>query len=310
MRLMPGIAVLFMLACLTGSAPGQEKLNLRLHLKKGDAHRINVALDQTIQQDVQGLKQRQQQSITIVYTFTVEDVDAQGAAVIAVKYESVAFHAKTPGGNIDYDSANPPAQVPAMAGGFAGLVGQGYTMTIRPDGQVSEVKGLDKLLAAVLSKMNVPEGPARAAAERALRQQINEQNMKANLQNVFAPYPDHPVAIGESWGRKTEISMGFPLVIESTYTLKSREGGMALIEVNGKASSPPDAPPVDLGQMKMSYRLAGNQDGSIRIVESTGWTQTAEMSQKLGGDAKIRVPNQPEQSVPVALDSRMQMKTQ
>ena len=310
MHLIRGFVVFLIVSCVATSALAQEKLNLRLHLKKGDAHKINVTLDQSIVQDVQGLKQRQQQTITIVYTFTVDDVDAQGASTIAVKYESVAFHAQTPAGNIDYDSTHPPAQVPAMAGGFAGLVGQGYTMTIRPDGQVSQVTGLDKLLAAVLSKMNVPEGPARAAAERALRQQINEQNMKANLQNVFAPYPDHPVAVGESWGRRTEISMGFPLVIESTYTLKSREGGIAVIEVSGRALSPPDAAPVDLGQMKMSYKLAGNQDGSIRIVESTGWTQTADMSQKLAGEAKIRVPNQPEQSVPVTIESRMQMKTQ
>ena len=33
-------------------------------------------------------------------------------------------------------------------------------------------------------------------------------------------------------------------------------------------------------------------------------------SAKLGGEAKIRVPNQPEQSVPVTLESQMQMKTQ
>ena len=310
MRYTTGFVVLWMLGWVSVPALGQEKLDLRLRLKKGDVHRINVTLDQTIQQDMQGLKQQQRQSITITYTFAVNDVDPQGASTIAVKYESVAFHAKMPGGNVDYDSANPPAQVPAMAGGFAGLVGQGYTMKIRADGQVSEVKGLDQLLAALLAKMNVPEGPARAAAERALRQQINEQNMKSNLQTVFAPYPDHPVAIGESWMRKTEISLGFPLVIESTYTLKARQGGVATIEVAGKAWSPADAAPVDLGQMKMSYKLTGDQGGSLTIVESTGWTQTADISQKLGGEAKLRVPNQPEQSVPVNIESKMRMNTQ
>ena len=310
MRHTAGFAVLSIALWIVAPVRGQEKLDLRLRLNKGEVHRINVTLDQTIQQDMQGLKQQQKQTITIAYTFAVQEVDSQGASTIAVKYESVAFHARTPAGNVDYDSANPPAQVPAMAGGFAGLVGQGYTMKIRPDGQVIEVKGLDQLLAALLAKMNVREGPARAAAERALRQQINEQNMKSNLQTVFAPYPDHPVAIGETWTRKTEISLGFPLVIESTYTLKGRQGGLATIDVVGKAWSPPDAAPVDLGQMKMSYKLTGDQGGLLTIVESTGWTQTADISQKLGGETRIRVPNQPEQSVPVNLDSKMRMSTQ
>lgn len=309
MRHTLGFAVLLIVSCLAGAARGQEKLDLRLRLTKGDLHRINVTLEQTIQQDMQGLKQQQSQSITIAYTFAVQDVDAQGASTIAVKYESVAFHAHTPGGGVDYDSAHPPAEVPPMAGGFAGLVGQGYTMKIRPDGQVTEVKGLEQLLSALLAKMNVREGPARAAAERALRQQINEQNMKSNLQTVFAPYPDHPVAVGDSWTRKTEISLGFPLVIESTYTLKARQGGVASIEVVGKAWSPPEAAPVDLGQVKMTYKLAGDQNGMLTIIESTGWTQSADISQKLGGEAKLRVPNQPEQSVPVNMESKMRMST-
>src|SRR5689334_9964640 len=139
MRYTVALCIMLVLGLVVAPAGGQEKLALRLRLKKGDVHRINVTLDQTVQQDMQGLKQQQRQTIAITYTFSVNDVDQQGASTIAVKYESVVFHANTPGGNVDYDSANPPAQVPAMAGGFAGLVGQGYTMKIQPDGQVSEV---------------------------------------------------------------------------------------------------------------------------------------------------------------------------
>lgn len=310
MRHVRGLVFVLALSCLAALASGQQKLDLRLHLKKGDAYHIAVTLEQTIEQDMQGLKRAQQQTISLTYTFTVENVDAQGTADIAVRYDSATLRAVTPDGNVQYDSAHPPTQVPPMAGGLAGLVGQGYTMTIRPDGQVTAVKGLDKMLAAVLSKMNVPEGAARIAAEKAVRQQINEQSMKANLQNIFAPYPDRPVAIGDSWTRKTDISIGLPLVIESTYTLKGCEGGVATIEVRGKASSPPDTQPVDLGQLKMTTRLTGTQEGTIRILESTGWTQSAEMSQKLTGEARLRVPNQPEQVVPVTADSKMQMKTQ
>ena len=300
--------LMVLLSGLVPRAGAEEKLDLRLRPRKGDVHRVSVALEQTIDQTIQGLKQQTSQTIGLGYTFSVQDVDDQGTATIAVKYESVEFHAKTPAGPVDYDSASPPPQVPPMASGFAGLLGQGYSMKINAGGQVVQITGLDKLLAGVLAKLNVPEGPARAAAERTLRQQLNEPNLRANLQSVFAPYPDHLVAIGDSWGRKTEVSLGFPLLVETSYTLKSRDAGIATIDLRGTARSAPDAA-VDFGQIKMNYALSGEQNGTIRIDEATGWTRGADLFQKLTGSATLRAPNAPAQMVPMSIESKMKMES-
>lgn len=298
-------APLPLLALLASSVGAQQpQLDLRLKFAKGDTHRMNVTIDQTVLQTVQGARQETRQTIGVVYTFSVDDVDAAGVATITVQYDSVSFHARTPNGPVDYDSSQPPGQIPSMASGLAALVGQGYSMKTSPNGKVVEVSGLDKLLAGVLGKLNVSEGPARTAAEKALREQINEQNMRSNLQNIFAPFPDKLVALGESWTRKNQISIGFPLVIETTYTLQNRQNGLALVDMTGASATAPDAI-VDLGQMKMTYELHGSLHGSLQILESNGWTQSAQTMQTLTGSATIRVANAQPQTVPVTIQSTM-----
>jgi len=287
----------------------EPPINLRLHFTKGEAHQMNVTLDQTIGQTIQGRHQETRQTIGVVYTFAVEDVDAHGVATLSVHYDSVSFHAKTPAGTVDYDSSQPPGMVPPMASGLAALVGQGYSLKTSPEGKVIQVIGLEDLLKSVLGKLNVPEGPARAAAEKALRQQINEQNMRANLQSIFAPFPDGPVTTGQSWSRKSEVSLGFPLVIQTTYTLRSHQDGVATVDLTGNSSTAANAI-VDLGQMKMTYDLHGSMKGSLQIAESNGWIQQSQTDQSLTGNTTIRVPNAPAQVVPITIHSTMSTRRQ
>lgn len=286
-----------------------EPLDLHLTFKKGDVHRMRVTLAQTIDQTIDGTTQQTRQTIMLGYTFAVDDLGAQGVATISVRYDAASLHAKTTEGAVDYDSSHPSPQVPATAAGLAALVGQGYSLRLTGDGHVAEVSGLDKMLAAILAKMNIPAGPIRTAAENAVRQQLNAENLKANLQGLFAPFPDHPVTTGETWARDSQIALGFPLLIESGYTLKARQDGVATIELLGKVSTAPNAV-IDLGQqMRMSYQLRGEQHGTIQVDESTGWTRSAQSVQKLTGSATIETHGAPPRPVPVTIESETTMES-
>lgn len=299
----------FMVAALVASlvapvvACGEEKLELKLHLTQGESRQMTVSLDQAIEQTVQNAAQETTQSLSVTYTFTVSEVDAKGNATVSVRYDAVAFHARTPTGPVDYDSAKPMSgQSPPMASGLAALVGQGYALTVTPAGAITQVTGLQKMLDAVLARLSLPEGPLRTAAEKALKQQLNEANLKQSLADVFAPFPDHPVAVGESWSRSRRVSQGFPIKVQTTYTLAGREGGIATIKVTGAAATLPDGT-MELGPMRMSYDLKGEQTGSLEIAESTGWTRKSEIAQRLSGSATLRSPNADPQTVPVSIQT-------
>jgi len=226
-----------------------------------------------------------------------------------VRYDAVAFHARTPAGVVDYDSARAAAQPPPMAAGLAALVRQQYALKLSPEGQVIQLTGMEKILAAVLARMNVPDLQTRAAAEKLLRQQLSGEAMKVELQDVFAPFADHPVSTKESWARQTHLTVGFPLEIESTYTLKERDKGIATIDLAGKASTPGDAT-IELGpNARMHYNLSGEQHGTMQVEEASGWTRSAQCAQKLSGSALIQMPGAPPQPVPLTIESNTTVET-
>ena len=299
------LATLTLLLSVTLAARADDKLDLRMHWSKGDTHQMSVSLDQTVEQMPGTTRQQTSQTVGVSYSFKVEDVDAQGNATISVRYDSVSFHAKTPSGVVDYDPTKPAAgPMPVMVTALAALVGQSYSVTVGPHGKVTQIGGLQKMLDNVLAHLNVSEGVLRLAIERTIRQQLSEANLKQSLRDVFAPFPDHPIAVGESWTRATPISMGFPMNLNTTYTLQSVENGVASVAISGKAATVPNAM-MDLGSVKMDYDLKGEQTGSLQITQSTGWTRSASISQHLAGSATLRGPNTDPQIVPMTIQSEV-----
>lgn len=287
-----------------GWASAQEKFDLRMHWTKGDTHEMSVTLDQTIAQTLGPAHQESSQSMGVTYTFKVEEVDAQGNATISVRYDAVRFHAKTPSGVVDYDPTKPAnGPLPVMVTALASLVGQSYSVTVSPHGAVTQVAGVQKMLDNVLSHLTIPDGVLRFAAEKTIRQQLSEANLKQSLRDVFTPFPDHSVTIGETWSRSTPVTMGFPMNVETTYTLQSRDNGIATISISGRVATAPNAR-MDLGTVKMDYDLKGEQTGSLEVIESSGWTRLATLSQHLAGTTTVRGANET-QVVPVTVQAEV-----
>ena len=292
------------LALLAAAAADDAKFDLRPHFAKGDVHHINATLDQTIEQTIHGRKQVVRQLIGIGYAFTVLDVASDGSTSIAVRYDSMTFAQKSPAGQVEYDSTKPPRDVPPAARGFAAIVGQSFTLTVSSDGQVTRVGGLDALLKNVLAKLELPEGPAKMASDKLVRQMLSEPNVKSSMEGLLAVYPGRPIGVGDTWTQKSQVNSGFPLVLDTTFTLKSRHDGIATVAVKAAASSNSEAPPVDLASVRLSYDLTGEQTGAIDITESTGWLRAADLDQSLTGSLKLQSPNAPLETVPTTVHTK------
>ena len=307
MKLGRSLLSLLLLALLGSTVRADATLDLRPRFAKGDVHRMNVILEQALEQTVRGHKQVIRQRVGVGYSFTVLDVTVDGSAALRVKYNSTAVAQKSPYGQVEYDSAHPPRDVPPPARGMAALVGQTFTATVTPSGRVTDIKGMDAVLKSVLEKMNLPEGPARAASEKLLRQMLSAANVRSSLQGLLAVYPGRPVAMGDTWNQKTQVDSGFPLVMETSYTLKAVQGGAATIALHAKASSNSQAPPVDLGQAKLRYDLTGEQIGTIAVGQQDGWIREADFDQTLTGTMKVEAPNAPVELVPTTVHTTTRM---
>ena len=307
--LRPLVFVLLTLAGADRAAAQDGKLTLRLRLKQGETYRLNTVVEQRISQTGGATPQVTEQRFAVGYAMAVEAVDAAGAMTLATKYESVAFGQKGPAGAVEYDSAKEPKVMPPPARPFAALVGLGFTSTVTPTGKVTAVGGLDAMFESMLKKLDLPEGPARANVRKVLTEQFGEEAMKQNLQNLFAFYPDAPVAVGDTWQRRVVVSKGFPVVIDATYMLKGRAGGVATIDVKATLSPNEAAGPLELGTGKMSYDLRGEQAGTAEVDEATGWTRSRTTSQLLSGTLRFQgAGGVPEVASAVTIDEKVTLE--
>jgi len=299
-----GVTFLSVVLATTAAALSQEKVDLRPHFARDEVQSMTVTLEQTIDQTVQGKPEHLSQRITTGYTLKVENVDDHGQATVSLRYDSQAYHMTSGTTTIDFDSTDPSTLAPQVAAPLAALIGQTYTFTVSPEGHVTSVTGLEKLANQVVGKLTGVEGPARLATERVIRATLSETGVKATLQNLFAPFPDHPVAVGESWPHTTQLSTGIPINLETTCTLKSRDNGVATIEISGHYSTPANST-MELGQTKFTCEFQGDTRGRIQVQESTGWTVGSTTTQSLAGTATIISTTGDAQSMPVKIDSTL-----
>ena len=290
-------------------AEPSDKLELRLRLKQGDTRHVTTTVEQHIEQTVGRNQQATEQMFGVGYAMSVEGVDASGNMKVATRYEFVRLRQKGPAGALEYDSTNPPKQIPQAAKSFAALVGLGFTATITPTGKVTAVEGLDAMFAELLRKLELPDGPSKAAVQRILTEQFGEPAMKEHLENMFTLYPDAPVAVGESWQRRVVVTKGFPVVIDGTCTLKDRSGGTAHIEAKAMLSPNEAAGPVELGTGRMSYELKGEQSGTAEVDEATGWTRSITTTQLVSGTLRFQGSGTPETTSPITIRGKVTMES-
>jgi len=265
---------------------GKTKLELRL--RAGDTYKMRMTIDQKISQTIGGRTIDMNQTMGMGFACAVQQVDGQGNATLKVTYDSIVFKQDGPIGKTEYDSAKPPATVPAAAKGLAALLGQGFTITVTPAGHVTKVEGVEAVVERMLKQLDLPEGPSKVALQKKFKSEFGDQAMKGMMEQMMAIYPDKPVAVGDSWQQKVVASGGFPIILRNTWTLKSRKGGVALLEVKSKIESNPDAKPMDMGVMSIKYQLSGDQEGTTELDEATGWTLRGKLVQKLAGKLQLQ----------------------
>jgi len=272
-----------------GSAGG-EKVELRLNLKEGETYKLQVTSDQKITQTMGESKQEMPQTTELGLSHLVKEVRDDGTAVVQVKFESVRFKQEGPMGKVDYDSSNPaPAEsAHPMVTALVALVGQGFSVDLTSKGEAARLEGADQLVARMMENMELPTPALRPVVKQQLEQQFGNQALKEMMEQMIGVYPDEPVGVGDSWSKRRVVSRGLAAIMNNTWTLKSRSGGVAVVDVQSTVEPNPDAPPLEMGPAKLQYALRGTQNGSIELDEATGWPLRSTVNQSLAGDLTIQ----------------------
>jgi hypothetical protein len=287
--------------CNTGAA-----VTLQLKLAKGETYYLRTVIDQHMVQTVMNMQQVMDQSMGTGLKMDVLDVDRQGNMRIRSTYNWSMAKRTGPMGTLDYDSAKQPTP-PAGAEPFTALLGQSYVIRISPKGEVLDVNGVEELQAAVRKKL--PPGAEGDPAMSALAQYIDKNGIKQMVEGALGVYPDRPVEVGESWSRKRVVAPMFELTFDSKWTLQKLEAGVAIIAATASLRSNVNKP-VEAGGMKMTFDLAGTQDGTIRMQVATGLIVLGQARQQLKGEIKMgdSAQGQPMMAIPMVVDTTVRLE--
>lgn len=307
------VLVFVLTACIwTTDISAAEKIDLKLRLKPGQKYGIRVITDQKISQTMQEQEQKIDYLTDMGMGFEVLAVDADGTASVKITYQTIRAKMSGPMGLIEYDSTEPDA----AAGGddpatqmigqmFAGMVGQSFVMKVNPRGKVVEVKGFKEMMQQMAEKIGGDDAAKNEEIKEFLKNFLSEDKVKMMGSNMSLAFPSQPVGIGDSWTDKETMSVGFPIEIDNTYTLKERKNGVAIVDISSMMDLGEKDASIDMGPMKMNMEMTGSVHGTSEINEASGWMIRSKMKMQLAGQMSI-APNEqmPEGiTVPMSIES-------
>ena len=282
------LAIVLATSVLVSYVEAAEKIQFRLNLQKGRTYSLRTVVEQEISQEFQGQKQDMDQKVSMGYTFHVEDVDADKIASVKFTYHSISFEQNDPMKTVKYDSSESSAGTNPTTKAFSALVGQSLWMKIAPDGSIRDVQGMDQLIAHVMKSMDMPDGHMKSSMEENLKKQFGDQGVKDLMAaSITGVYPDSPMGKGDSWKKRVAMSAGMSMILENNCTLRDRKNGVAIVDVHTKIMPNTEAPPTDMGFVKVSYDISGVQEGTLEIDETTGWIISGKFTQEFSGTVKM-----------------------
>ena len=268
----------------------------RLKLSVGQKFKLKAATDSKMTQTVQGEQQVFLDSAAIVFAFELQSVDEAGDMTLKVTYDSIRLSEDAPAGKVSFDSTS-TAEVPPLVRGMAAIVGQSFAMRITPDGRVRSVTGADEIVAKAVEKNNILSEPWKSSMSKLLQDRFGNLQSSENMQGLFGIYPENPVAVGERWSRKFELSMG---TAECFFKITERKNGILTIKAFATVAPNPDAPPVQMGLVNVKSEATGKQEGTLQIEEATGIILHATETNTSSGNLVI-VSGGPEMRIPTSV---------
>jgi hypothetical protein len=195
----------------------QDKVELRWKWQKGQELVYKTSNRSVMQFGGQPIDQQMGYTVSM----TVTELSESGEASILVKYLAVTAKGVGPGGDFSYDSEKdqePPLEGPAAL--QARMLGQSFTMKMNARGRVTEVKGYDKVLDAMMKGTGDEFGPMKAQ----LKQMFNNDIFKGMMQRLAPPLPEGKVGPGETWTDDFVVTM--PMLGGMTFAMKATLSGI------------------------------------------------------------------------------------
>lgn len=277
------LALSLMLVC-----PAFSQITLKYNFTKGEILKQNTVATVAMIQNIMDQEIKMNTTVTAKLTYEVKEARDDGYTIEA-RYKEMKMSITPPGmeRNLSFDAntTDSIANQQNLGPMLKAMIDKPLEIILAKTGETESVKGMDKLYEAMLSSLDesIP-----AAQKQQLTGIFEAQYSDKSLSQLFAQYsgnfPDKPVSIGDSWSQKRAATMAnFAVTINTKTTLKSVDGNVATLDIEGSISSPEEAV-MEMNGIKIKVSLNGDVKGVTKVNKDTGWMISSEIKQNLAGE--------------------------
>jgi hypothetical protein len=292
---------LVLVALLGVNAFGQQdatKLVWNGFKEKGEKGKFYQEMTTTTTQDmtVMNMKITQEQSQTFWVSWEPLDKDKDGNWTVKQRIEGIKMDITIGGNKISFDSTNAKEPANPLTDFFKALKDAEFTLTIKPDLTVKEIKGRDDFI-KTLAKANAQLEPLLKAilSESALKQMFDQSFA------VLPPEKEASVKKGSTWTKKdVKLDLG-PIgtyINNYTYTFEGIDPKTKFATIKVDTDLKYQVPMAQAGQLPFKITKANLESkpkeatGTINFDLDNGRIDNSNMKLKLEGNIDIEIGGQ------------------
>lgn len=259
-----------------------ESYTFRYNLKKGETYPFSLKVSQNQSLSSGGQSVSMKNARTVDFNYLVEDVVNN---TFKIKATFKGFSEKFNGPNGESMSYNTNSGKPAEKdiaqswSIYKAIVNETFQMEIDNKGKVLSVKGLEKVISNVESKLQSNfNAEEKKLLKELLSASLSSEAIKSQFEETLNIFPDQNLTVGEQWSDSQNISEG-PVkgTNKVTRTFKGINDGLATITVSGvqdvKGSDTQEG-------ISMSMTNKATLNGQIDLDMETGWIKKVNITKK------------------------------
>lgn len=294
--------ILILCVFITSASLAQTSLNL--NLAQGKEYRQNTDMKMNMSQSFGGQTMDIVMLVTGEMKYVVMGVTPT-AYNIDVTYESMSMEMQMPQATMKFSSINPSAE-DMFSQVLAGMTNKPFQVELSKNGKVLSVKNVGTLFETAFDKFPNVTAEQKDQVKNQLEQSYGEKSFAANMEMMFAIYPDKPVKMGEKWTIEGKLKSSITANVSSTYQYV--EDGADFRKIHGTSTITAD----DTGEyiksngVDLRFSMNGTMTSDIKVDKKTGWVLEAKVTQDITGEAHVKGNEQ----MPDGMSIPMTIKTE
>ncbi len=279
------LVMLLFVGSALAEAPAGSKVLLRLNLEVGDQFSYRNISHQIISQDIMGMNQVIDQTVTTDYA---AEVTEKISDLYSIRFTYTRTQFVMDGGammgTVSYDSdAEQDGEVEAAARSYAAMIGQSFVAKVNSGGEVESLEGLDDMLEAMIKEFEDLPQEEKDAIRSSLDTQFGQEGMISNVQAFFLRFPEKKVKRGYTWDSSRQQKSGFSINIATKNVLEAVTDTGVVVNTTSTQVSDPGFP-MEFSGMTLNYDIKGTGEGSQTIDPTSGMLIRSQSKQSLAGE--------------------------